>query len=256
MGLCRIELFALSLVGLLAGTLYADPIPVRHPQGSEHGFVALRALDGTLVATGDATQVVRGERVTSRLTFHFRDGSLDDETTEFSQHGVFRLIRDHHIQRGPSFPKPLDLLIDAVSGEITSRAEDGTVTQEHMDLPADLSNGLPPNLLMNVLPSTPETRLSFIAPTKKPRLIHMSIKPAGEVPFTVGTTRRKAVDYVLHVELGGVTGVIAPLIGKDPPDYHIWIMTGPTPAFIREEGPLYDGGPTWRIEQISPTFPR
>jgi len=69
-----------------------------------------------------------------------------------------------------------------------------------------------------------------------------------------GQTKRKAVDFLLHVELGGLTGVVAPLIGKQPPDYHIWILPGTSPAFIREQGPLYDGGPIWQIEQISPAF--
>ena len=104
--------------------------------------------------------------------------------------------------------------------------------------------GLPPNLLLNILPSTPETKLSFVAPTAKPRLIQVSIKPAGEVPFTIGDSRRKAIDYILHVEIGGVAGVIAPLIGKQPADFHIWIFAGSSPAFIREEGQLYEGGPS------------
>lgn len=241
---------------LLRGNLIADPVPVRHPQGSSHGFLALKTLKGTRIATGDATQIVHGDRVTSRVIFRFRDGSIDDDTTVFSQRGVFRLISDHHIQHGPSFPKPMDVLINASTGQITSRTEDGKVRYDHLDLPADVSNGLPPNLLMNVLPSTPETRLSFVAPTEKPRLIHVSIKPVGEVPFTIGPTRRKAVDFLLHVELGGMTGIIAPLVGKQPPDYHIWILPGTAPAFIREEGPLYEGGPIWRIEQISPEFRR
>jgi hypothetical protein len=93
-----------------------------------------------------------------------------------------------------------------------------------------------------------------VAPTSKPRLISISVKPAGDVPFSVGGHTRKAVDYVLHVELGGLVGVIAPMIGKQPADYHIWILEGTAPAFIREEGQLYEGGPIWRIEQISPTF--
>ncbi len=246
----------LIAVVLLSRNVSADPVPVRHPQGSSHGFLALRTLDGKSIAIGDATQIVQGDRVTSRVIFRFRDGSIDEDTTVFSQRGVFRLISDHHIQRGPSFPKHIDVLIDASTGQITSRMKDGKMRQDHLDLPPDVSNGLPPNLLMNVLPSTPETRLSFVAPTDKPRLIHVSIKPAGEVPFTIGGTKRKAVDFALHVELGGITGVIAPLIGKQPPDYHIWILPGTSPAFIREQGPLYEGGPIWRIEQISPEFPR
>jgi hypothetical protein len=245
----------LLLAALVRANLYADPVPVRHPQGSAHGFVALKTLKGTRIATGDMTQIVHGDRVTSRLVFRFRDGSIDDDITVFSQRGVFRLITDHHIQRGPSFPKPMDVLINALTGQITSHTKDGKIRQDHVDLPPDVSNGLPPNLLMNVLPSAPETRLSFVAPTEKPRLIHVLIKPAGEVPFTIGGTKRKAIDFVLHAELGGVTGMIAPIVGKQPPDYHIWILPGTSPAFIREEGPLYEGGPIWRIEQISPAFP-
>jgi hypothetical protein len=240
---------------LLRANVYADPVKVRHPQGSAHGFVVLKTLEGTRIATGDMTQSVHGDRVTSHLVFRFRDGSVDDETTVFSQRGVFRLISDHHIQRGPSFPKPIDVLIDAVTGQITSRSKDTKVRQDHLDLPPDVSNGLPPNLLMNILPTTTETKLSFVAPTEKPRLIQVSIKPAGEVPFTVGDTKRKATDFVLHPELGGLIGMIAPIIGKQPADYHIWILDGISPAFIREEGQLYESGPIWRIEQISPTFP-
>jgi len=236
--------------------LRADPVPVLHLQGSAHGFAVLKTLTGAQIATGDMTQIVNGDRVTSRLTFRFRDGSIDDDTTVFSQNGTFRLITDHHIQRGPSFPRPIDVLINALTGQITSHTSDGKIRQEHLDLPPDVSNGLPPNLLMNILPSTPETKLSFVAPGEKPRLIRVSIKPAGEVPFTIAGTPRKATDYVLHVELGGITGIVAPIIGKQPADYHIWILGGPSPAFIREEGQLYEGGPIWRIEQISPAFPR
>jgi hypothetical protein len=163
-GLC----FHLLLIAvLLRANVQADPIKVRHPQGSAHGFVVLKTLEGTRIATGDMTQIVRGDRVTSRLVFRFRDGSVDDDTTVFSQHDVFRLISDHHIQRGPTFPNPIDVLINAVTGQITSRSKDGKVRQDHLDLPPDVSNGLPPNLLMNILPTATETKLSFVAPSRK-----------------------------------------------------------------------------------------
>src|SRR4051812_24059644 len=59
---------------LLKADVQAEPIKVRHPQGSAHGFVVLKTLEGTRIATGDITQVVHGDRVTSRLVFRFRDG--------------------------------------------------------------------------------------------------------------------------------------------------------------------------------------
>lgn len=232
----------------------AEPIAVRYRQGSSHGFLALKTLDGTSIATGEVTQTVRGDQVTSRLVFHFRDGSVDDDVTVFTQRGVFRLVRDHHIQRGASFPKPIDVLIDATTGQITSRTEDGKVKEEHLDLPPDVSNGLPPNLLLNILPATPETKISYVAPGAKPRLIHISIKPAGDLPFRIGGLRRTAKDSILHVEFGGAMGMVAPLIGKEPSDYHIWVLPGTPPAFIREEGQMYEGGPIWTMEQISASF--
>ena len=252
----RTCIYGSSLLAVLVflARLHAEPVPVRHPQGSAHGFVALKTMDGRRIATGDMTQSVQGDLVTSRLTLRFRDGSVDDDTTVFSQRGTFRLISDHHIQRGPSFPKPIDILIEASTGRVTFRSKDGSTRLEHLDLPPDISNGLPPNLLMNISPSTAETKLSFVAPTEKPRLIKVSVKPAGELDFSIGGTPRKATHFVLHVELGGVAGVIAPIIGKQPPDSHIWILGGSSPAFIREEGQLYEGGPIWRIEQISPDF--
>ena len=70
----------------------------------------------------------------------------------------------------------------------------------------------------------------------------------------MGAFRRKATDFTIHVELGGVTGVIAPIIGKQPSDYQIWLQDGVPPAFVKEEGPLYEGGPIWRLEQLTPSY--
>jgi hypothetical protein len=111
-------------------------------------------------------------------------------------------------------------------------------------------------LLMNLSPATPEARIAIVVPDDKPRIVHLSMKSAGEVDFTMGGSARKATDFVVHVELGGVAGVVAPLVGKEPPDYHVLILSGPDPAFIRMEGPLYQGGPILRIQQISATLPR
>ena len=252
-GALRVALLA-ALSSLTAGAR-AEPVTVRYPQGSSHGFLALRTLEGTLIATGEETQTVRGDRVTSRLIFHFRDGSIDEDTTVFTQRRVFHLVSDHHSQRGPTFPHPLDFSVDGVTGQVTARTGDGKVTEKHFDLPSDVANGLPPNLLLSILPSTAATTISYIMPGASPRLIHLVIKPTDNAPFTVGWLQRKATDYTIHVELGGIEGVVVPLIGRQPPDYHIWVQSGAPPAFIREEGPLYEGGPIWRMEAITAKFP-
>ena len=86
------------------------------------------------------------------------------------------------------------------------------------------------------------------------------MKPAvtavGEERFSTGATSRTATHYVLKVEIGGVSGLLAPLLGKQPPDSHVWILGGEAPAFVKSEQSLYFGGPVWRIELVSPTWPR
>ena len=115
----RICSLLLVLAWALQPTAQSEPVPVRSVQGTIHGFLELRSDDGQVVASGDSFQVVRGSRVTSRTVFHFKDGSIDDETTVFSQRRAFQLISDHHIQKGPSFPHPTDVLIDAPTGQVT-----------------------------------------------------------------------------------------------------------------------------------------
>src|SRR6202042_1092843 len=136
-----------------------------------------------------------------------------------------------------------------------SRDKDGKSTQEHVDLAPDVCNGLPLILLLNLDPATPSTRLSMVAPTAKTRLIHIAISPEGEDPVSIGGVRHKATNYRIKIELGGITGAVAPIVGKQPSDIHVWILGGDAPAFVKEEGQFYEGGPLWRIELTSPVFP-
>jgi hypothetical protein len=237
----------------------AEPIPVRHVQGTIHGFLELRSEDGRVVASGDSVQTVRGAQVTSRTLFTFKDGSIDEETTVFSQHRTFQLISDHHIQKGPSFPHPMDVLIDSRSGEVTVRStgKDGKleVKTDHLALPSDLANGMIPLALQNLLPNAPGTKLSMIVASPKPRLVKLAISSLGEETCSVAGSARKAIHYEIKIELGGVAGVVAPLIGKAPPNVQLWIVGGQAPSFAREQGPIYPEGPMMTIQLASPVWP-
>ena len=61
---------------------------------------------------------------------------------------------------------------------------------------------------------------------------------------------------MIKIDIGGIAGVIAPIVGKQPPDIHVWVLGGATPAFVKSEGPLFYGGAPWRIELTSPVWPR
>jgi hypothetical protein len=252
-------LLLLSCV-LLVCPLHAESVQVRHPEGALHGFLALSSTDGTHLADGELTQTVDGSQVTSRAVFHFTNGSLQEETAVFSQDGQFRLISDHLVQRGPIFPQPIDMMIDVPAGRVTVHyaEKDGTekTASERMDLPADLANGIIPILMKNVRVDAPPKSFSFIAATPEPRLIKLEISTQPQDVFTTGAIAHKADHYVLHADIGGLAGLFAPLVGKQPPDSHVWILGGDAPAFLKAEEPFFVGAPLWRIELVSPVWPR
>ena len=255
-----IRLVCLCSLVTASGLLQGESISVKHAEGTLHGFLKLTDEAGKQIATGDLIQSVKGDEVSSRLVFHFRDGSVDDERSLFTQRGKFRLLRDEHVQRGPSFPHPYEVKIDVKNGKVTTSIfKDGGQAEtdaSEMKLPDDLANGLPLLLVKNIPPDTPETRVSYVASTPKPRLIHLSIKPDGQQAFAVGRSHYKADCFRFHVELGGIAGVVAPMFGKEPEDSLVWVLGGQAPSFIRAELPFYVGGPVWTIQLTSPEWPR
>lgn len=242
-----------------AGSVAAAQVEVQQREGLIHGFLALRTLEGETIADGDLIQTTHGDRVTSRLIFHFKDGSIHDDTAVFSQRDHFRLLSDHLIQKGPVFEHPIEMMVKGSTGEVTVRYTNNgkeKTTTEHLQLPADIANGLLLTLLKNVPPDTSEIKLLLVAAMPKPRLVKLAVTPQGEEAFSTGDARRKAMHYVVKVEIGGLSGVFAELLGKQPPDTHVWILEGEAPAFVKSEGPLAIGGPIWRIELVSPVWPR
>jgi hypothetical protein len=247
-------------VWLGAGAALAETVAVREPEGLVHGFLSLSTLDGKILADGDLFQTVRGDRVTSRLLFRFRDGSTSEETSVYTQTKQFRLVSNRVVQKGPAFPRPfLDSTIDVPGGRVTVRYkdEDGKeekTIDEKMELPEDLANGLILTLLKNLSPQTPKTVVSMLAIQPKLRLVKLEFTPLAKEPFRTGGLTREATRYNVKVDVGGVTGVLASLLDKAPPDSSVWILGGDAPAFVRSESPLFVGGPQWRIELVSPSW--
>jgi hypothetical protein len=236
---------------------HAAPVKVRYQEGSIHGYLALRSLDGKLLASGDLIQTVNGGKLTSRLVYRFKDGSIDDETAVFTQTGCFHLLRDHLVQKGPSFPEATDVTVEANAGEVIVRqTHDGQVrvNSTHMEIPEDLANGIILVLLKNLPSQDVESKVSYLAITPKPRIVHLSIKKDGVDSFTSAGLRNTAQRFRVHVELGGLSAIVAPMIGKQPADSFAWISGKQVPAFLKSESPLYIGGPLLRTELVGPVW--
>jgi hypothetical protein len=256
----RLSLAVAGVVSLWASAPSAEPVAVRYVEGVIHGFLSLRSTEGAVLADGDLIQDARGDRVTSRLVFHFKDGSLNDETAVFSQGGHFRLMSDRLVQKGPAFKQPLEMTIDGPTGHIMVRYKNehgvDKIDDEHLALPPDLANGMIPVLLKNVRRDALPPSVSLVVATPKPRLVKVTMSATGTDPFSIAGSARQATHYVLKVEIGGIAGLIAPLVGKQPPDSHVWILEGDAPAFVRSEAPMFMGGPVWQTDLASPVWPR
>jgi hypothetical protein len=255
----RVVLAPVMTTLLLASAASAAPVAVRHLEGHVHGFLSLRSPAGDVLASGDLIQDIHGDRVTSRLVFRFNDGSLHDETFVFSQRGEFQLISEHLLQKGPAFPRRLEMTIDCSTNHVEVRYEDERgehVEEQRMDLPPDLANGLLIVLLKNLRPEALPATLSFVAATPKPRLVKLRVTAAGTDLFALAGSACTAVHYVLKVDIGGLAGLFAPLIGKQPPDSHVWILEGEAPAFVRSKAPMFMDGPLWQTDLVSPDWPR
>ncbi len=249
---------AACLAMALGNAAQAEPIPVRHVQRPMHEFMVTRSETRAVLARTEFSQVVQGDEVTLRLTYRFVDGSIDDETTTFRQKGTFRLVRNHHIQEGPFFAKPVDFAVDAANGMATTRTTDkyGKIhdESEHMDLPDDLANGFIGTLLLNVPQNAKAFQVGLLAPVGSGRLVRLLISPDSVQPFQRNGQTLNAMVFRIHPELGGIVGVIARLFGLQPKDITVWVQESEEPAIVRIVGQLGGYGPVVSSELEGTSF--
>jgi hypothetical protein len=251
-------LLALAISFLISRWAVAEPIRVKYLEGTLHGFMVLRNQDGKQIGTGGVDQTVQKGQVTVNLKLHFDDGSDYEESTVFSQRGVFRVLSNHLLQKGPSFKKPMEVWIDCAAGQVKVRdMKDGEdkISTNHINIPADLANGIAPTVIKN-FPDDSQRTLTILAATPKPRIVKLVVTPEGEETFSFDGAKYKAKHYRARIEIGGVAGAVAPVIGQQPPDSQFWILKGEAPIFLRSMGPLSAGSPVWQIELAGPIWGR
>ncbi|MBI2218112.1 MAG: hypothetical protein HYU51_12520 [Candidatus Rokubacteria bacterium] len=221
---------------------------MKYTEGVTRGFPVLRSASGEKLAHGDLVQVARGDRVESRLTFRFLDGSRYEEEIVYSQRDVFRLVTYRLVQRGPSFPETIEARVDRESRRYHVRYRgDEDSPEETLDgefeMPDDVYNGLLTTLLKN-LPAGEPHLVQIMAFTPKPRLVKMLLQPVAEDQVHIGDVSVRATRFLLKPQLG----LFASLLVIDLPDVKCWVVGGEAPGFLRFEGPLYFMGPVWRID--------
>jgi hypothetical protein len=240
---------ALGALLAIAAPAHAEPVAVKTPEGPAYIVLWLGTPEGKRLADGEIVQKIVDGNVESRLAFHFKDGSLYDETVVFSQDRVFRLLSYSLAEKGPSFGEDREMSFDRKSGRyrlVIKDRESGEEKQHEgeVELPDDVYNGMSGLLIRN---AGEKVNAHLLALTPEPRLIESTVELEGEDAFIVGDQERRAKRYLLDLELEGAMGFLAKAVGKAPPDVRYWI-TEPVPALLEFEGAMYLNGPVWRIE--------
>jgi len=240
------------------GVAKAAPVPVRFSEGMVRGFLTLSDSGGVRIGSGDFLQVNRDGRVESRTVLHFLDGSLHDETAVFTQERTF-VLKSYRLQhKGPAFREDLEVSLERGTGKylVKVRPHGGPeqVLTGKLDLPLDVYNGMVPTAVKNLVKGARET-VHIVAFTPAPRVLELEITPTGEDKMRAGSLQMAATHYLLKAKLG-LLKIPAALLGRLPPDNHLWIVTDDVPAFVKFQGPLATEGPIWRIELTSPVWPK
>lgn len=193
------------------------------------------------------------------MVFRFKDGSLLDETVVFTQERVFAMRSYHLVQSGPAFAEDTEISLELASGKYsvkTKSHEDGReeTINGKLDLPSDVYNGMVLTVVKN-LPKGADAIVHMVAFTPEPVLVELELALAADHEVLVGQLAKTATHYVLKPHPGAWLGFFAKLLGRMPPDYHVWILDDDVPAFVRFEGALNPAGPVWRIELTSPRWP-
>jgi hypothetical protein len=199
--------------------------------------------------------------VKSRMVFRFKDGSVSDESTVYTQRDVFTLQSYHQVQRGPTFPRDVDFKVTRASAtggtyQLATKSRDGKTNSDKgkVDLPADVSNGMVIASTKNLSPGAGRI-LHLVVLAPGPRVIELEINPAGEERLFHGDIRQSVTRYALRPKLGVLLGTAAKVVGKHPADQQLWMATQGAPGFVKFEGSMFPDGPVWRITLAVPCVP-
>ena len=199
---------------LSAQPLRADQVPVRHTEGRLDGFLVLRDLEDNIIRFRWDHPVGQWNPGYDRTQLPFQGRPHRQRVDRLFAAKGLQLLSYRLVQKGKSFKRPTDMSLNASTGQVTVRYtdEDGqekTIT-DRPKLPADLANGMVSTPLRDLRSQNAEDDSIHVGGDTQAETRKLDISPVGEDSFTVGGSGAKAMKYVVKVDIGGISGEIAP----------------------------------------------
>jgi hypothetical protein len=222
--------------------LPASAVPLRYPQGDLHGFPTMRDEHGNLVAKGELTQKLEGDRLVVHGVWVFEDGRVADEDDELRVGRDLRQERFAWVERRGS-AELRRIEVDFRSGDATV-AHFGQAKperwREKLHLPpgkafTGYATALAVSQLRDALAKDAHAELTFVAFTPKPRTVTLEISRAQDDAIGAAGRQIPADRYTLHPEIPFPANVFV-----HAKDAHLWFTHSAPPALLRAEQSLVE----------------
>ena len=231
----------LSLCALLF-SLPSWGVALRYPQADLHGFPSMSDQSGKLIADGELTQKLEGNRLVVHSVWRFKDGrvAIEDDRLrlepELAQDS-FRWVE----RRGKAHLRRIE--VDFRTGKATvthfNQGKPETWT-EKLDLPAGkaftgYSTALAVAQLRDELQKDARGELIFVAFTPKPRTVSLEISRQQGVHVRAAGRELAADLFTLHPKIPFPISLFA-----GARDARLWFTHAVPPALLRAEQNLVE----------------
>jgi hypothetical protein len=229
---------ALVVVAALVPGL-ARSVPIHEAVGSLHGFPSMSDAAGTIVADGELTQQVRGDRLVVRARWRFQDGRTAEEEDAFRTRPELSQERFSWVERrGDRELRRFE--VDFTTGRAfaaTARGDHVDRRDARLDLPPGRSfTGYGTALAASELPlDAPgaKAELAFVAFTPEPRVVTLEVRRGAEEDVPAAHRTIACDRFTLHPKLPFPVSVVA-----HARDAHLWFTHRPPRALVRAEESL------------------
>ena len=229
-------------MSVLVYSFAAEAVELKWKEGALLGFPEMTQADGTLLAPGQFSQRLIGNKLHVEATFLFLDGRSIKEQVIF--HQGHELSQDRWIWEEKRQNQVLRRIDADFEKGIANAMKRENGKEKNWDEKIDVKRGqtfggvglsYAVRNLIGRLEKGERISLNVVSYSPKPRVVEVEIFRLAKVKLKIGGRELEAHHMVIHPKVGIVAKIVA-----NPKDLNLWISVAEPPAVLRFEGSLQE----------------